>query len=92
MSFATLVCNQLRLGPGIANDAFCTTSIWVADNNRLIVDHLMSGGGGRLTDGHCVLVISIEQELPTHTAAEAAGDFPHLNVLHEAVVNELGLV
>ena len=89
---ATLVCNQLRLSPGIADDSFCTPSIRMADDDRLIVDHLLSRGGGRLTDGRGILVISIEQELSTHTAAEAARDFPHFNVLHEAVVNELGLI
>ena len=67
------------------------TSIWMANNDWLVVDHLLSGGGSGLTDGRGILVISVEQELPAHTAAEAAGDFPHFNVLHEAVVNELRL-
>ena len=64
----------------------------MADNDWLVVDHLLSGGRSGLTDGCGILVISVEQELPAHTAAEAAGDFPHFNVLHEAVVNELGLI
>ena len=64
----------------------------MANDEGFFVNHLPSEGGGRLTDRHSVLVISVEKELFTNTAAEAAGDFPHLDVLHEAVVNELGLI
>ena len=87
-----IVCNQLRLDPGIANDLLSLTSIWVADNERFTADHLMTISGDRLTDGCGVLVISIDQELSLHAAAKAVGEFSQLNVLHEAVVNELGLI
>ena len=87
-----IVHNQLRLCPGIANDALHTMSIWMADSKRDIADYLMTeaGGGDSMMGELSILIVSIDQQNSAYTAAEATGKLPQLNVPHEAIVNELG--